>query len=275
MGGCSSKAKGDTTTGDPPKTESSDPLPTERDAVSDNNPGGNASAEQPPEWDEAFPVPEPTPEMVVWTLVAKMDTLDLGTPQGLVQGFDVARKLQAVGANEKALPVRRTLLCACSDLHGKTHANTLTAKNNLAGLLVTLGEKVEAVELVTEVVAGYAAQLGATHPYTLVAKENLAMLTSSEFIESPITEESPSAEGGEKELLMATDADPPDATPLHETDATVQTTDNCATTDWNWLSYICAPAGDEGILPRDEEIVRKNTETEYDDTIVDHSDEAR
>lgn len=270
MGGCSSKAKGDTTTGDPPKTESSDPLPTERVAVSDNNPGGNSSAEQPPEWDEAFPVPEPTPEMVVWTLVAKMDTLDLGTMQGLAQGFDVARKLQAVGANEKALPVRRTLLCACSDLHGETHANTLTAKNNLAGLLVTLGEKVEAVELVTEVVAGYAAQLGATHPHTLVAKDNLAMLTSSEFIEFPITEESPSAEGEEKEVLMDTDADP-----LHETDFTVQTTANCATKDWNWLSYICAPADDEGILPPDEEIVRKNTETECDDTIVDHSDEAR
>jgi hypothetical protein len=223
MGGCSSKAKCDTTIEDQPKTEE----------------GGRLIEEQPPKRDDGRDAaftdsePEPTAEM----LVAKMLTLDLGTQQGLMQGFAAAKKLQDIGALDQALPVRRTLVRACAELHGETHANTLTAKNNLAGLLVTLGEKAEARELVTEVVAGYVAQFGPTHPHTLVAKENLALLTTSESAEHPIAEESdlPSLEEEEVFMDIETETDEADdeTWPLEE--------DKSETGVWTSLNYLCAP----------------------------------
>lgn len=73
-----------------------------------------------------------------------LGALDLSTPPGLAKGFAAAKQLQALGAREQALPLRRALARACADVHGEGHANTLTAKNNLAGLLVELGGQAEA-----------------------------------------------------------------------------------------------------------------------------------
>ena len=81
----------------------------------------------------------PDAEAAAKMLGERADGLDFHTHQGLAEGFDVADKLVAIGALERALKVWRANVAAEAEVDGRSHANTLMAKLNLAALLNDLG----------------------------------------------------------------------------------------------------------------------------------------
>jgi tetratricopeptide (TPR) repeat protein len=88
-----------------------------------------------------------------------------------------ANLLQALGEREKARPLYEEMIEGYTAQLGAQHKATLDAKNNLASLLVSLGEHDAARQLYEEeVIEGYTAQLGDQHTDTLRAKMNLASL---------------------------------------------------------------------------------------------------
>eukprot|EP01046_Picozoa_sp_COSAG06_P094250 COSAG06_NODE_40411_length_402_cov_0.844884_1_plen_133_part_11 len=109
----------------------------------------------------------PDAEAAARMLGERADGLDLGTQAGLREGYDVAEKLEAIGASERALALKRAVVVGHVEVNGQTHIDTLAAKNNLANLLRQLGERDQARALYTEVIAGRTEQLGASHADTL------------------------------------------------------------------------------------------------------------
>ena len=59
---------------------------------------------------------------------------------------------------------------------GDTHSNTLTFANNVAGVLLALGNTADAEPLYCEALAGKRAALGDSHPSTLNTLQSLAAL---------------------------------------------------------------------------------------------------
>ena len=97
----------------------------------------------------------PDAEAAAKMLGERADGLDLRTQQGLAEGSGVALKLEAIGALERALKLKRALVAAEAEVKGRSHVDTLLAKMRLANLLKKLGERDEARALYTEVIAGY------------------------------------------------------------------------------------------------------------------------
>lgn len=80
----------------------------------------------------------------------------------------------SMGDAAGAAVLEREVLTARVKVLGERHADTLTAKSDLALSLLVLGDAAEAAVLVREVLAGRVEVLGERHPDTLTAKANLA-----------------------------------------------------------------------------------------------------
>lgn len=87
---------------------------------------------------------------------------------------NLANAYRAAGRTDDALTLFRDLARDMSQVHGRSHRDTLTTLNNLGLTLLELGEADEASELLDEVLHERERQLGVLHPHTLTTANNLA-----------------------------------------------------------------------------------------------------
>ncbi|MER7692849.1 tetratricopeptide repeat protein [Streptomyces sp. NPDC097610] len=95
-------------------------------------------------------------------------------PQGHPVLYCAGTSLLRAGLNESAIAYWRHMTTKSKWLLGKSHADTLTARGNLAAAYRQAGRTGEAIELQERVVADSERALGEDHPDTLTARANLA-----------------------------------------------------------------------------------------------------
>jgi tetratricopeptide (TPR) repeat protein len=129
--------------------------------------------------------------------------LHAGVDENAVESLKAKRMLaityRAQTRVDEAVQLNREILATSRELFGPTHADTLSAANNLGLALLQLGRYEEAEPLLVEVYEQRRRTIGAEHDHTLVSMCNLGLL----YYETQRYEQAEPLIRGELELCVA------------------------------------------------------------------------